>query len=119
MIKINGAEIKVEVAKTSAEYYQGLSGRDDLCQNCGMLFVFADKTERTFVMRGMLFPIDIIWIDGEKIVKIDKDLPPPVSNSGDGGEYKSGQPVNYVLEVKSGFCRENKVKIGDKAEYLK
>jgi len=116
-VKINNTEIKVEIAKTLVEQYFGLSGRDSLCQNCGMLFIFPDKVERTFVTRGMLFPIDIIWIDNEKIVKIDKELPLPVSLEGEG--YKSGQPVDYVLEVSSGFCQKNNIKAGDRVEYLK
>lgn len=116
-VRINGVEIKAEIAKTPAEQYLGLSGRDSLCQNCGMLFIFPDKAERTFVMRGMLFPIDIIWIEGEKIVKIDEELPLP--NSTDLKEYNSGQPVNYVLEVASGFCQKNNIRVGDRVEYFK
>ncbi|MDD5071792.1 MAG: DUF192 domain-containing protein [Patescibacteria group bacterium] len=116
-VKINNTEIGVEIAETPNERYLGLSNRDSLCQNCGMLFAFPDKKERAFVMRGMLFPIDIIWIDGEKIVKIDEELPLPVS--ADPEEYKSGQPVNYVLEVGSGFCKKNNFKAGDRVEYLK
>ncbi|MDD5031809.1 MAG: DUF192 domain-containing protein [Patescibacteria group bacterium] len=116
-VKINGVEIKAEIAKTPAEQYLGLSGREGLCQNCGMLFTFLNEKERTFVMRGMLFSIDIIWIDGGKIVKIDEELPLPVSS--EGKEYKSGKPVNYVLEVEGGFCRENNIKVGDRVEYLK
>ncbi len=116
-VRIDGVEIKVETAKTPVELYKGLSGRDSLCQNCGMLFIFPDKAGRTFVMRNMLFPIDILWIDGEKIVKIDEELPLPIFP--EGGEYHSGQPVDYVLEVSNGFCRKNNIKAGDRVEYLK
>lgn len=116
-VRINGVEIKVEIAKTPIELYKGLSGKDSLCQNCGMLFIFPTKAEKTFVVRGMLFPIDIIWISGEKIVKIDEELPLP--DSPDLKKYSSGQPVDYVLEVNSGFCRENSIKAGDRVEYLK
>ncbi|MDD5291486.1 MAG: DUF192 domain-containing protein [Patescibacteria group bacterium] len=119
VIKINGAEIKAEIAKTPIEQYRGLSGRDSLCGDCGMLFIFPNKIERTFVMRDMLFPIDIIWIDDVKIVKIDKELPPPAPGPLDLKKYKSGQPVNYVLEVNGGFCLENDIREGDKVEYLK
>jgi uncharacterized membrane protein (UPF0127 family) len=27
-------------------------------------------------MRNMLFPLDIIWINDDEIIKIDKNLPP-------------------------------------------
>jgi len=117
-VRINNVEIKVEIAKTPTKQYQGLSNQSYLCPDCGMLFIFPDKKERTFVRRDMMLPIDIIWINDEKIVKIDEELPPPVSNSEDGEKYKSGQPVNYVLEVASGFCRKNNIKAGDRVEYL-
>jgi len=116
-VLINSKEIKVEIADTPKKQYKGLSNRDSLCQDCGMLFIFPDKAGRTFVMRNMLFPIDILWIDGEKIVKIDEELPLPISP--EGGEYHSGQPVDYVLEVSNGFCQENNIKAGDRVEYLK
>ena len=118
-VRINNVEIKVEIAKTPIEQYQGLSGRDSLCPDCGMLFIFPNKKERTFVMRDMMLPIDIIWISDEKIVKINEELPLPISAEEEEREYKSGQPVNYVLEVGSGFCQKNNIKAGDKVEYLK
>ena len=118
-VRINNVEIKVEIAKTPIEQYQGLSGRDSLCPDCGMLFIFPNKKERTFVRRDMMLPIDIIWISDEKIVKINEELPLPISAEEEEREYKSGQPVNYVLEVASGFCRKNNIKVGDRVEYLK
>lgn len=112
---INDKIVNVEIAGTAEKHYQGLSNRENLCENCGMLFVFPDKKERTFVMRDMNFPLDIIWIDDDKIVKIDKNLPSEGSNP--KILYSSGQPVNYVLEVNAGFCDKNNIKIGDKIIY--
>jgi len=115
IVAINGKEIKVEIAATPAEHYKGLSGRENLCENCGMLFKFADKRKRTFVMRKMNFPLDIIWIDGGKVAGVSENLPPE-------GEryrnfYESPSPVDYVLEVNAGFARENGVKIGDTVDF--
>ncbi len=120
-IKINDHEITVETADTPEEQYRGLSNQESLCENCGMLFIFNDKSERTFVMREMNFPLDIIFIDGDplageagKIVKIYKNLPP------EGAEpknvYKSGEPVDYVLEVNGGFSDKNGIGVGDVIE---
>lgn len=109
---INDKIVNVEIANTAEKHYQGLSNRKNLCDNCGMLFIFPDKKERTFVMRNMNFPLDIIWIDDDKIVKIDKNLLPegenPVNN------YSPDIPVNYVLEVNGGFADKNNIKTGDK-----
>jgi len=80
-----------------------------------MLFVFKDKRERTFVMRNMNFPLDIIWIKDDKIIKIDKNLPP------EGAKpkklYNSDKPVNYVLEVNAGFTDKYGIEISNEVEY--
>lgn len=111
LVAIGGQEIKVETATTEAEKYLGLSGRDSLCQDCGMLFVFPDQAEREFVMRDMKFPLDIIFINQGKIIKIATNLSP----SGDSPliSYGSGQPADQVLEVNAGVAALNNWKEGD------
>ena len=79
-----------------------------------MLFVFHDYQKRTFVMRRMHFPLDIIWIKDDKIVNIAKNLPPEGENP--DKLYSSSLPINYVLEVNGRFCDENGVEIGDEVE---
>ncbi|MDP2944440.1 MAG: DUF192 domain-containing protein, partial [bacterium] len=63
-LKINQQEIKVEIASTLKQQYRGLSGRKSICADCGMLFNFSDSGVRSFVMRDMEFPLDIIFIEG-------------------------------------------------------
>ncbi|MBA3047577.1 DUF192 domain-containing protein [Patescibacteria group bacterium] len=109
---INNTEIKIEIADTPELRYQGLSNKEKLCADCGMLFVFPNKEIRTFVMRDMNFPLDIIWIDDEKVVKINKNTLPEGSDP--VMRYSSDAPANYVLEVNSGFCEENGIGVGDK-----
>jgi hypothetical protein len=111
-ITINNKEIKIEIAKTSLEQYRGLSGRKNICPDCGMLFISGNKRERSFVMRNMMFPLDIIWISNGKIAKIDSDLQP--ENSSNLTNHSSGEPVDYILEVNAGFCADNNIKIGNK-----
>ena len=115
-LKINKTKINlIGIADTQEKSYLGLSFRESICSNCGMLFPFNGKNEHTFVMRDMMFPLDIIWIDDDEIIKIDKNLPP----EGHDFEkfYKSESPVNYVLEVNANFCDKNNIKVGDKLVY--
>lgn len=104
--------VKVEIADTAIKQMQGLSDRKSLKNDEGMLFIFQNKQIRSFWMKNMNFPLDIIWIDDGKIVKIDKDCPP----KGDVPDitYSSLIPVNYVLEMNAGFSESNNVNIGDK-----
>ena len=115
-LKINNTKINIiGVADTQEKSYLGLSFRESICPNCGMLFPFEGKNEHAFVMRDMMFPLDIIWINDDKIIKIDKKLPPEGHDF--KNVYKSGSPVDYVLEVNAGFCDKNNIKIGDKLTY--
>ncbi len=115
-IEINNKKINlIGVADNSDLSYMGLSFRESICENCGMLFPFEEKSEKTFVMRDMLFPLDIIWISDDIIVKIDKNLPPEGSNP--KNFYKSETPVNFVLEVNGGFTDDYNIGVGDKVNF--
>ncbi len=115
IVEINGKEIEVEIADTPESRYNGLSNRDGLRADYGMLFVFEDKRERTFVMREMNFPLDIIWIDGNTIIGISENLPPEGKRY--KNLYKSPAPVDYVLEVNASFADKNNIKIGDTVNF--
>lgn len=115
-IKINGKVINVDVAKTPEEQANGLSGWEKPADNQGMLFTFKDKRYRDFWMQGMKFPIDIIWLDDNKIVDISKNVPRP-TDANNLQIYHSQSEVNYVLEVMAGYADKNNIKIGDTVEY--
>ncbi|RLC37775.1 hypothetical protein DRH27_03535 [Candidatus Falkowbacteria bacterium] len=112
---INNTMIKVEIADTAEKQRQGLSDRNFLDEMSGMLFVFPSLGARTFVMRRMNFPLDIIWIKDGIILKIDKNLPPEGENY--INRYDSIYPVNYVLEVNGGFTDKYNIKTGDKIKF--
>lgn len=111
MVRINDKSIKAELAMTNAERYQGLSERKNLCADCGMLFLFPTSLDLDFVMRNMDFPLDIIFINQGRIIKIAENLAP------EGGDpkkvYASDGPADQVLEVNGGFASRNGIKIGD------
>ena len=114
-IIINGQKITAELATTPSQRYQGLSGRQKICETCGLLFVFNTREVQTFVMRDMLFPLDIVFINDNKVVKIDPILLPEGANP--QALYSSEVPVNYVLELNSGFTDKYNINIGDTVEY--
>jgi len=110
-ITVGGKKIQVEVARTAKAQYLGLSNREELCGDCGMLFVYPDQKVRFFVMRDMNFPLDIVWISGNKIVKIDREALPEGKNP--TSAYQSRSAVDLVLEVNGGFCDANNIGEGD------
>lgn len=115
-LSINDKKINIEVASSGSDHYRGLSNRESLCQDCGMLFNFSDYDERIFVMRDMKFPLDIIFINNNKIINIASNLEPEGSRP--AHTYSSQDKVNRVLEVNSGYCKKNNIKVGDKISEL-
>ena len=115
-IKIAGQKIRVDLALTPAEQAQGLSGRQSLKDDEGMLFVFPttdiDQIHK-FWMKDMNFSIDMIWIDKNmQVVYIEKNAKPESYPNVFGPD--SDAP--YVLEVVSGFADKNNLKVGDRVQ---
>lgn len=114
-VKINDVILKVEVAMTSEEHAKGLSDRESLDADAGLLFFFNNSGKYPFWMKDMNFPIDIIWIDENyTIVFIEKNAKPESFPSLLGGKVQS----RYVLETASGFSQKNNIKIGDTVSFF-
>ncbi len=115
-VRIAGQEIVAEVAQSPKAWQKGLSGRQDLPEGRGMLFIFPESSRRGFWMKEMNFPIDIIWIDQGKVVDIAPRVPP--STEDNPPVYYPRLPANVVLEVMAGFSEKYGVKIGDTVTLL-
>ena len=110
-LEINNVEIDLEIVATSEEMKKGLSGRIDLAEDQGMLFVFGMSGFHSFWMKGMLFPIDIIWINENKeVVYIKENLQACLENC---QLFTPDKKSKYVLEVKAGIVDKIDIKIGD------
>lgn len=118
-VKIGGKTLEVDIADTPEKREKGLSGKTDLSGDRGMLFIFesADKN-RGFWMKGMLIPLDLIWIKGGLVVKIDENVEPPKAGTPDASLpiYMPGQAVDQVLEVRGGYSNANGISVGSKVE---
>ncbi len=112
---IGDAKLRIEIAKTEAERTQGLSDRDNMCSDCGLLFVFDKTGDYGIWMRRMHFDIDILWLADKKIVDITYGAKKPSAEEFESPRiiYKSKVPVDRVLEVNAGWAKKNKIKIGD------
>ncbi len=107
-----------EIAKTVGERMLGLSGRDGIGEEEGMLFLFDSRGSYGFWMKDMKFPIDIIWIGGNEIVGISENvLPEPGKKSWQLKIYYPPQPVDKVFEIAAGAAARLGIKIGDKFAY--
>lgn len=112
--KINQTEISVELPATSQQREQGLSGRLNLAENEGMLFIFDNKARHSFWMKGMNFPLDFIWIEDDRVVDITENVPAPSGLTDLLKIYQPNNAVNQVLEVNAGFVQNSAIRIGDR-----
>lgn len=117
-ITINGKKLNVLLADTVEKRFKGLSDRTSLGEYDGMLFLFYSEGKYTFVMRDMLFPLDIIWINRDEVVHVAENLPPEAGRpEGSLTAYTNDISAMAVLEVPAGFVKANEIKLGDKVVY--
>lgn len=114
-IKVANTVVMVTVADTDAARMKGLGGVKQMLENQGMLFVFTKRDYYTFWMKDMLIPLDFIWINNNSVSKIDPNIAAPAPNTPDAKlqRIESGQPIDHVLEVNSGFAAKHNIKVGN------
>ncbi len=112
-IQINGKNFSAEIAATPEKRALGLSGRRELCQDCAMLFIFEKSGNFSFWMKDMLFDLDIIWIAGDEIASINKNV---FHERGSAEVVHPRIPVDKVLEINAGISDQLNLKVGDKVE---
>jgi uncharacterized protein len=108
-ITVGTTPLQVELAITLAERERGLGYRAGLEPGTGMLFIDDAAKPQTFWMKGMRFCLDIVWIDGTKIVGAAQSVCPAAYGTPDNQLpiYASPEPVKYVLEVPAGWLAAN------------
>lgn len=114
IVVVGGHDISVEVVKDSAEFDKGLGGRPCIPQNQGMLFAFKKQDRYPIWMKGMKFPIDIVWITADrKVAAIEVDESPSTYPD----KFVNKQPAEYVLELKANRSQELHMQIGSSVQF--
>ncbi len=111
---VAGRTIRLELARTRDQHTIGLSGREHLDQDAGMLFIFPDERVRTFWMRDTLIPLDLVYLDTSGVVvSVHTMQPEPGTPVSLLRRYPSAGPARYALEVNAGLASELEIKISD------
>lgn len=96
----DGREIKAEIAADKAK---GLQDRENLCEDCGMIFIFDKSGMYSFWMKDALIPLTLIWIDDNgRVVHIERDAKPCEYTNDPYTQcelYYPARPSRYVLEI--------------------
>lgn len=114
-IEVGNQRIEVEIADTPQKWETGLSYRDTLPENHGMLFVFPEENRRVFWMRGCNFDIDLAYIEANgtisEIIAMRKEpLNTPLNSL---KTYPSqSTEIKFALEMIGGWYQEHNVNVG-------
>jgi uncharacterized protein len=108
---LNGHIFSLYLAKTSNDQEIGLAKFNKISDNQGMLFLFPKSGYYSFWMKNMKFPIDIIFISGNRIVDIFQNVPVQKTNN-NLPTYTTGEKADKVLEINAGLTNKYKIKLG-------
>lgn len=115
-LQLGNQTLQVELAVTSAQHQQGLSGRSEIGSD-GLLFIFPEPTIPSFWMKEMQFDLDMIWIRDGQVVDITQNVPAPDPNTplSQLPMYRPNTEVTAILEVPAGFVEQHGIEIGERA----
>ncbi len=103
----------VELAVTAQERTRGLTFREKLDSDKGMLFIFGNEGEYSFWMENTLIYLDIIWINKDKeVVFISKNAQPCKSDP--CLTINPDKKAQYILELNGGITDKIGLGVGDK-----
>lgn len=109
---IGGQTFYLDIADNYDSLRQGLSGRESLPRNEAMLFIFLERGQPAFWMKGMKFALDLLWVDGDKIVDYEKNMP-VVSNDYELRRYYPVLEADKAIELNAGTIDALGIQKGD------
>jgi len=111
-VSIGVTQLTLEIAATPETRECGLSKRNTLPMNHGMLFVVPKPIILDFWMTDTALPLSIAFMDetgrSRRIQHMTPDQPQE--------HFRSPAPARYAIEVNHGWFAEHKVAVGDEMD---
>ncbi|MDR2457134.1 MAG: DUF192 domain-containing protein [Clostridiales Family XIII bacterium] len=112
-VEMNGQKLKLIVAKEHDTMIKGLSWRKKIPFD-GMIFFFDKPMKISFWMRGMNFPIDIVWVSNNIVIGVTENAKPePGVPEEDLKLYTPPAKVDIVIELSAGQAKQLNIKEGN------
>lgn len=96
--------IVADLARTDEEKKKGLSERETLGENRGMLFVYEENVLLSFWMKDTSLPLSIAFISSEGRIIDIQDMEPFSQKT-----HKPNTHYKYALEVNQGFFENRNI----------
>ncbi|MEE9319769.1 MAG: DUF192 domain-containing protein [Granulosicoccus sp.] len=106
-LRVGEVPLTVELAVTGTERYMGLSFRESLSDDAGMLFVYEREKPLSFTMRNTLIPLSIAFLSKDMLVNEIHKM-----DVGPGQVFNAEKPAQYALEVNQGWFAKHDIKPG-------
>ena len=108
-VDVNGTTLSLEVAATREARACGLSHREYLSPEQGMLFVVPKPIKLDFWMNDTSLPLSIAFLDDSRRVLSIQKMRPRQNRE----HYVSPASARYAIEVNQGWFDEHNVRVGD------
>ena len=105
----------IEIAESDYETQTGLMYRESMELDQGMFFIFPDVLFHSFYMKNTKIPLDLIFIDDKLRIASFKENAQPMDETGLSSEV----PVQYVLELNAGQCKQYSLAVGDRIAFIR
>ena len=117
-VVFEGATFDVELPVTPEQRARGLMGREQLGDREGMLFVYDVEGLHRIWMKGMVIPLDMVWIDADSVVAGVTANVPPAPEGTIPEIYSPPRPILYVLEINAGLAEATGIRVGSQARFV-
>ncbi len=108
-------QFDIEIADSDYQTQTGLMHRQTMQDQRAMLFIFPDMRQRSFFMKNTYIPLDIIYLDSNRIIVSIQENAIPLNET----SLPSLFPAQYVLEINGGLSKKLDLKVGDSIKYTK
>lgn len=113
-LRIGQTSYRLKVARTAQSREVGLASRTSMGEHEGMIFVYDRAVRTCFWMKGMYFPLDIIWVDASHKVVYQEEF---VSQHSYPKTYCTPVPSQYVIELNAGQAKIQHISVGTKLSF--
>jgi len=106
--KIADSEIELVVLSTPASQEEGFA-KYQPTEISGLLFIYTEEQPLNFWMKGVDFPLDIMYFDADRVCTNWDTMEPDEHHK---TIYSSKNPAMFAVEVPAGWCQQNGIAPG-------
>ena len=99
----SGETFTLEIADTRLKQIRGLTRRESILKNYGMVYVLDAPSRYAYWMKDMQFATDVVWLDAfYRVIDLQERITPDTYPK----IFEPDQPALFVLEFLSGSVKK-------------